>query len=76
MREIYKTLNGFPYESSFYLTGFPREQAPFGELYADQVDKDSHFYVCKKSFQNVICSLKIRFESFKLFLILKNFINY
>jgi hypothetical protein len=44
MRETYKALSGFPIDSSFFLTGFPREQAKFGELYVDQVE-DPYYYV-------------------------------
>lgn len=44
MRETYKALSGFPIDSSFFLTGFPREQAKFGELYDDQVE-DPYYYV-------------------------------
>jgi hypothetical protein len=47
MKEAYKAVCCSPLKSSFYLTGFPSEQAQFGNaLYADQVpllgNSDAH----------------------------------
>ena len=43
MKNVYKAIQGAPFESSFYLSGFRMQQACYGELYAGQVIKNPVF---------------------------------